>query len=129
MKLLRDTPRFEDVPHIVLRLPFSSAKANIPFQVLADRTAYLKEWLERLELNGAGKGIHFIGTLDNQEALDSIDTTTLPDGSAYFVGATIAVWNLSEWVVSESLRGPQGEGIGELDDLDLLTAYQTAKEG
>lgn len=129
MQLLKDSPQFVDIPHIVLRLPISSAKANRPIQALADRTAWLKQQLDNLQLGGNGAGIHFIGTLDNQEALDSIDTSTLPDGSAYFVADTIAVWNLSEWVVSESLRGPQGEGIGELDDLDLLTVYQTAKEG
>jgi len=129
MRLLKDEPRFEDVPHVVLRLPMSSAKANKPIQVLADRTAYLKEWLERLQLGSGGKGIHFIGTLPDQEALAGIDTAALPDGSAYFVGPTIAVWNLSEWVVSESLQGKPGEGIDELNDLDLLTAYQTAKQG
>lgn len=127
MKLLMDEPKFESVPHIVLRLPISSAKANKPIQVLADRTAYLKDRVDRLELGGGGNGIHFIGTLDNREALDSIDTSTLPENSAYFVGPAIAVWNLSEWVVSESLQGPPGEGIDELNDLDLSNVYQLAK--
>lgn len=127
MQLLKDVPRFADVPHIVLRLPFSSAKANRPIQALADRTKYLKDQLDQLQLGNGGNGIHFIGTLDTQEALDSIDTSTLPEGSTYFVADTIAVWNLSEWVVSDSLRGPQGEGIGELDDLDLLNIYNTAR--
>ena len=71
MKLLKDEPRFTDIPHIVLRLPISSAKANRPIQALADRTA--------------------------------------------------------EWVVSESLQGKPGEGIDELNDLDLLNVYQTAR--
>lgn len=127
MKLLKDEPRFTDIPHIVLRLPISSAKANRPIQALADRTAYLKQKLEELSLGTGGKGIHFIGTLDDQEALGSIDTTDLPENSAYFVGPAIAVWNLSEWVVSESLQGKPGEGIDELNDLDLLNVYQTAR--
>lgn len=127
MKLLMDEPKFESVPHIVLRLPISSAKANKPIQVLADRTAYLKDRVDRLELGGGGNGIHFIGTLDNREALDSIDTTNLPNGSAYFVGATVAVWNLAKWVVSGSIQGKPGEGIEELNALDLLNVYQTTR--
>lgn len=127
LKLLADEPKFEPVPHISLRLPFSSAKANKPIQILADRTLYLKNELEKLSVGVGGGGIHFIGTLDDQEALDSIDTTNLPDGSAYFVGATVAVWNLAKWVVSGSIQGKPGEGIEELNALDLLNVYQTTR--
>jgi hypothetical protein len=114
---------FNKPPFLSLIYPLTEVGVNGPLRVLNDRLNILKNMIG----SGTGNGFHFIGTLPDQNALDGIDTSSLPENSAYFVGSAIAVWNTEQWVVSPSLQGPPGVGVGEGDDLELVNAYQEAK--
>jgi len=114
---------FNKPPFMSLMLPLTEPGVNGPLQVVHERLNILKNMIH----GGVGPSLHFIGTLPNRNALDGIDTTSLPENSAYFVGPAIAVWNKEEWVVSDSLQGPPGDGASDGDDSDLLLIYQTAK--
>lgn len=122
-----DTPLdpfdFNRAPTISLIYPLKEVGVNGPLRVLNDRINILKQMIG----GATAGGIHFIGTLPDLNSLDDIDTSSLPENSAYFVGPAIAVWNAEQWVVSSSLQGPPGVGVGEGDDLELVLAYQTAK--
>lgn len=114
---------FNRVPFISLIYPLKEIGVNGPIRVLNDRINILKQMIG----GATAGGVHFIGTLPDLDALAAIDTSSLPENSAYFVGPAIAVWNKEQWVVSSSLQGPPGVGVGEGDDLELVNAYQTAK--
>lgn len=122
-----DTPvdpfDFNKPPFLSLIFPLTEVGVNGPLRVLNDRLNILKQMIG----GATAGGIHFIGTLPDLDALAEIDTSSLPENSAYFVGPAIAVWNKEQWVVSSSLQGPPGVGVGEGDDLELVNAYQTAK--
>lgn len=114
---------FNRSPSISLIFPLTDLGVNGPIRVLNDRINILKNMIA----GKPGGGFHFIGTLPDLTALSNVDTSGLPENSAYFVGPAIAVWNAAQWVVSPSLQGPPGVGVGEGDDLELVLAYQTAK--
>lgn len=78
--------------------------SNFQARVLDARTRFLKQQFAELILNG----LNVIGTLDNEAQLDDIPTEGLAKGSAYFVEATLRVWNSTEWTSSGSLLGPRG---------------------
>lgn len=114
---------FSRPPFVSLIFPLTEVRVNGPLRVLNDRINILKQIIDGKPTTG----FHFIGTLPDLDSLGEIDTSSLPENSAYFVGPAIAVWNAEQWVVSPSLQGPPGVGVGEGDDLELVLAYQNAK--
>lgn len=137
-----DLPSIAESPEFIEHLPAiitgvrvwggddGEGVSNFQARVLDARTRWLKELAETLQKSLETiqlSTLHFIGKLPDEDALKEIDTTTLPENSVYFVGTRLAVWNSVEWVVSDSLQGVPGEGVGDGDDSELLLIYQSAK--
>ena len=123
MALTASSLDFSKAPTLSLRFPLNNKAVNSPLKILNDRIIAVKDLIGET----AASGFHFIGTLPDQAALDDVDTSSLPENSAYFVGSAIAVWNTEHWVMSPSLQGLPGVGVGEGDDLELVNAYLEAK--
>lgn len=94
--------------------------------LLANRTRFLKDQLEQLSTNG----VRVIGTLLDEAALDAVDTTSLKHGDAYFVQASLRVWNGTEWTDSGSLLGDRGVTLlGTWPDNRALPAWEASAIG
>jgi hypothetical protein len=145
---LVDTSVFDPVPEIEagqLVKGGPGGPINLPLQALVNRTAYLRDQIDQLVRNG----LHVIGTLTDQAALDLVNTQPLSSGDGYFVGGALALWNGQEWVISGSLIGPPGAAVDSVSiqpnnnlsiggdgklyvpndiSIDLLSQYNLAKE-
>jgi hypothetical protein len=109
-----ETPNFDEAIAIIETgekvLGGAGGPANRPLQALANRTRYLKDFLDGIVSGGIG-GVILMGVLETQAELDAIPTEGLKVGTAYFLNFEMRVWNGTEWGNSGSLRGERGLNI------------------
>lgn len=91
------------------------AAANLQAVALTQRTANLKKQQDDLKALLI-KGINVIGTLVSESALETIDTTKLTLGDAYFAEGALYVWNNEDWVSSGSLKAPPVDLATEISE-------------
>lgn len=92
------------------------------------------EFLESLKgadgEDGAMGNIKVVGSLNSMAELDAIDTTNLPNGTAYWVEGGLSIWNAVTWEHSGSLLGDRGVTLlGTWPDGLPLPDYQSNNVG
>uniref|UniRef100_A0AB39CD30 N-acetylmuramoyl-L-alanine amidase n=1 Tax=Pseudomonas phage RVTF4 TaxID=3236931 RepID=A0AB39CD30_9VIRU len=76
----------------------------------------VEQWLESLvgEKGDIGQGVNVIATIEQDEYDQIVADGTSQPGDAYIVGVYLYIFNGVDWVKSNSIMGPAGQGLNYL---------------